>query len=206
MQMSYLEAQTNMFEKQRELNTYIAIGANYSEIIASRGRYIASLQVLKKSAINEGINTTLIQNELDIQIKEHSRILKAYSRANKKGDYSLVKDVSIGVKSLINSVNQAKNARDDDDKKEAGKEIAKNVGLNIKNTVKAPVVLTTRILSSSIVATVLLAPVSIALGILHAAWTCIDSSPSPYEGKGAVKLSQGFNNVMKKLNSKVQKI
>ena len=90
-----------------------------------------------------------------------------------------------------------------DEKKDANKAILSSVGKNLKNVVKAPIALTTRILKSSIVATVLFAPISLGLGILHAAWECMDSKKSPYEGKTATKLSQGFVKVMSKINTKV---
>jgi hypothetical protein len=99
-----------------------------------------------------------------------------------------------------------KNARTDDEKKEAGKDVLEKVGLNLKNIVKAPIALTAKILSSPIVATVLFAPISLGMGILHAAWTCMDSKPSPYDNSKVDKLSQGFTNAMQKLSTKVQRI
>ena len=66
--------------------------------------------------------------------------------------------------------------------------------------------MTTKLLKSSIVATVLFAPISLGMGILHAAWECMDDKKSPYEGKTVKKMSAGFTNVMGKLSSKVQRI
>jgi hypothetical protein len=86
------------------------------------------------------------------------------------------------------------------------KDILNSIGKNLKNTLKAPLVITSKILSTSLAATIIFAPISIGAGILHAAWTCLDSNPSPYDNKSIKKMSKGFQNAFKKLTTQAKRI
>ena len=120
--------------------------------------------------------------------------------------YCIVEKLPDAKFNFFNSINKRTIASTDDQKKQANQDVLNSIGQNLKNIVKAPLALTTRVLKTGIVGTVLFAPVSLGLGILHAAWECMDTKKSPYEGKTAKTLSQGFTKVMTSLNNKVQRI
>jgi hypothetical protein len=164
------------------------------------------LQAQLRAANRSGMPTAGITSELNRQLQEQKRIIKVAIGENKAGrNYSIIKEMSLGVKDLVTSIKQVKNTTGSA-KKTATKNMINSIGLNLKNTVKAPITITTRILKSTIVATVLFAPISLGMGILHAAWTCLDSSPSPYDNSGVEKMSRGFQSAMNKLNSKIERI
>ena len=206
--MTYTDAVTNYNKRLAEYNAAISAKEPQKHITRLSGRMIASLQAVKRAAINEGNpNISAIETRLVAALNTHRGYLKAMDLENRKnGNYSIVKELSIGVRDLVNSVKMRTNAMTPGEKKAANKAIINSTGKNLKNVVKAPIALTTKILKSSIVATVLFAPVSLGLGILHAAWEAMDSRKSPYEGKFVKKMSTGFTNIMDKVNSKVQSI
>jgi hypothetical protein len=208
---SYADAYNNYDEKRAEYFT--ARFDRYSLAKArarASGRYVASLQALKRAAIREGRPTDHIDDELKDALDYHREELHQLDLDNRRGQngqkYSVVRELSTGMRMLMNSIKQKANATTSAEKAAANKEIEKSIERNLKNIVKAPIALTTKVLKQGVVATVLFAPVSLFMGILHVAWECMDSKKSPYEGKFAAKLSQGFADVMSKINTKVQKI
>lgn len=205
--MTYTEAIANYYEKLNDYNNAVASKEPQKKITRYSGRLIAALEVATKAAKKEG-HTSLprLEAELKNALKRHKDFISKMDLNNRTGKYSIVKELGLGLRGLVNSVKMRVHATTQDEKKDANKAILSSVGKNLKNVVKAPIALTTRILKSSIVATVLFAPISLGLGILHAAWECMDSSKSPYEGKTVAKMSGGFMDMMTKLNSKVQKI
>ena len=206
--MTYTEAVTNYNERLAEYNAAISANEPQKNITRLSGRMVASLQAVKRAAINEGNpNISAIETHLKGALNAHKGHLKAMDIQNKRGgNYSIIRELSVGARDLVNSVKMRTNAATPGEKKAANKAILDSTGKNLKNVVKAPIALTTKILKSSIVATVLFAPISLGLGILHAAWEAMDSRKSPYEGKFVKKMSAGFTNVMDKVNSKVQSI
>lgn len=206
--MTYTEAVSNYNKRLAEYNAAISAKEPQKNITRLSGRMIASLQALKRAAINEGNpNISTIEARLKGALNTHKGHLRAMDIQNRHGgNYSIIRELSIGVRDLVNSVNMRVNAASPGEKKAANKAIIDSTGKNLKNVVKAPIALTTKILKSSIVATVLFAPISLGFGILHAAWECMDKDKSPYEGKTVKKMSAGFTNIMDKVNSKVQSI
>lgn len=205
---SYVDAFDNYDEKRDEYFTLrFSSDALAKDRARASGRYVASLQALKRAALREGKLTDDIEDELKEALEYHSEELKQLDLGNRKSKkYSIVRELSTGMRLLLNSIKQRANATTKTEKADANKEIGKSIERNLKNIVKAPIALTTKVLKQGIVATVLFAPVSLGMGILHAAWECMDKKKSPYEGKTATKLSQGFVKVMSKINTNVQKI
>lgn len=205
--MTYAQALTNAADKRKELNAVLGRSdATTAEIIRARGRYIAALQAQIKASKAGGYSFTAAEAELKRQLLLHRNVLRQANKENKKGNYSMIKEFGLGFKSLVNSIKYASKASTKAEKKQATKDVLHSLGTNVKNIVKAPITITTKLLSTGLVATVLFAPISLGMGILHAAWTCLDSSPSPYEDTGVQKMSAGFQKAMAKLNSKVKGI
>ena len=206
--MTYAEAIANYNLRLAEYNAAVAANEPLKNVTRLSGRVVASLEAAKRAAIKEGnSNVSIIESRLMNSLQNHKKHLKNMDIQNRKGPgYSIVSELGLGVKSLVNSVKMRANATTPGQKKASNKAIADSVGQNLKNVVKAPIALTTKVLKSSIAATVLFAPISLGMGILHAAWECMDDKKSPYEGKTVKKMSTGFTNVMSKLNSKVQSI
>ena len=208
---NYVDAFDNCDEKRDEYFTLrFSSDALAKDRARASGRYVASLQALKRAALREGKSTDDIEDQLKEALEYHSEELKQLDLDNRRGrngqKYSIVRELSTGMRMLMNSIKQRTNATTSEEKSDANKEIGKSIERNLKNIIKAPIALTTKVLKQGIVATVLFAPVSLFMGVLHAAWECMDSKKSPYEGKTATKLSQGFVKVMSKINTKVQKI
>lgn len=206
--MTYAEAVANYNKRLAEYNAAVAAKEPLKDITRLSGRLVASLEATKRAAIREGNpNITAVEARLNSALVTHKGHLRNMDIQNRNGPgYSIVKELGLGVRNLVNSVKMRTNAATPGQKKTANRAIADSVGQNLKNVVKAPIALTTKLLRSSIVATVLFAPISLGMGILHAAWECMDDKKSPYEGKTVKKMSAGFTNVMGKLSSKVQRI
>jgi hypothetical protein len=205
--MTYAQAIFKYNQIKAQYDAAVAAGEEQKVITRLSGRVVASLEAAKRAAIRES-NPALgaINTRLKAALATHKGHIQKMDIQNRSGGYSIVKELSLGVKDLINSIKMRGAATNATEKKQANDAIKKSVGKNLKNVIKAPIALTTKILKSSIVATVLFAPISLGMGILHAAWTCMDDTKSPYEGKTVAKMSSGFTSFMSKLNSKVQSI
>ena len=205
--MTYAQAIFKYNQIKAQYDAAVAAGEEQKVITRLSGRVVASLEAAKRAAIRES-NPALgaINTRLKAALATHKGHIQKMDIKNRSGGYSIVRELSLGVKDLINSIKMRGAATNATEKKQANDAIKKSVGKNLKNVIKAPIALTTKILKSSIVATVLFAPISLGMGILHAAWTCMDDTKSPYEGKTVAKMSSGFTSFMSKLNSKVQSI
>jgi hypothetical protein len=203
--MPFKQAEAAMLKRRQELIDAINNGEEVSVINHARGRYIASLQTTVKAAENEGRYFSNYHYVLQTQLELQESAIHRAQRVNKK-NYSYVKEASLGVQELVNAVKQRKYAKNNLEEQEANEKILNAVAKNVKNVVKGPVVLTTKILSTSVAATVMLAPVALGMGILHAAWTAMDSSPSPYDGQSVMKHSKGLQQFMNRIHKGVQKI
>ena len=205
--MTYAQAIFKYNQIKAQYDVAVAAGEEQKVITRLSGRVVASLEAAKRAAIRES-NPALgtINTRLKTALATHKGHIQKMDIQNRSGGYSIVKELSLGVKDLVNSIKMRGAATNTTEKKQANDAIKKSVGKNLKNVIKAPIALTTKILKSSIVATVLFAPISLGMGILHAAWTCMDDTKSPYEGKTVAKMSSGFTSFMSKLNSKVQSI
>ena len=205
--MTYAQAIFKYNQCKAQYDAAVAAGEEQKVITRLSGRLVASLEAAKRAAINES-NPAIgaVNTRLKAALTAHKGHIQKMDIQNRQGGYSIVKELSLGMRDLVTSIKMRAAATTTSEKKAANDAIKKSVGKNIKNVVKAPIALTTKILKSSIVATVLFAPISLGMGILHAAWTCMDENKSPYEGKTVAKMSSGFTSFMSKLNSKVQSI
>lgn len=206
--MTYAEAVNNYNACNDEYEQAVANGRPLKEILRLSGRRIASLQVVEKISRKESRSDYgVVEAKLRDALVKHKKHLSDMDIKNREGEsYSIITELSVGAKSLVNAVKMRKYAYTQEQEKTANKDILSGVGKNLKNIVKAPIALTTKILKTSLTATILLAPVSLGLGILHAAWECMDSKKSPYEGKTVAKMSSGLTKVMGRLHGKVQRI
>jgi predicted RNase H-like HicB family nuclease len=82
---SYVDAFDNCDEKRDEYFT-IRFSANSlaKERARASGRYIASLQALKRAALREGRSTDDIEDELKEALEYHSEELKQLDLGNRK--------------------------------------------------------------------------------------------------------------------------
>lgn len=220
MIFTYSDAYNNAQRKRIDLDALINSGGAYSKFVNIRGRYIASLQVLLKHAIKEGKPASTIasiKRELQNQLLEHKKMLNSSEMANKRGGYtkngkySMIKELSLGMKSLMNSIKLAKMATTDKEKSDARKQIAKDIGKNFKNLVKAPLVMTTKILSSGITAAVIFTPISIGLSMFQyisqgiSAGFGLSENPTPrFDNSNVTRMSNGFRNFMSRLNTGIK--
>ena len=208
--MDYATALKQYEEREKQYQNAVKKGLERKEITRLSGRLVASLQALRKVAIKNDLDITEINTNLNAALDTHKgnlTLLDDENRNSKNGQkYSIITELSTGFKTLINSIGKKEIAQTDEEKKAANKDILNSVGQNLKNIVKAPIALTTKILRTGIVGQVLLAPISLGLGILHAAWECMDSNKSPYEGKTVQAMSKGFTQVMTSLDKTVQRI
>ena len=205
MPMTYAQAESVALRRRRELIDAINSGDTISKINYARGRYIASLQSVIRAADREGVPHTSYSYVLNTQLRIHASNLQRAIDNNKNNNYSMIKEMGLGMRKLVNSVRMYQNANSPTDKRAAGSRVVKSVAENVKNVVKAPVVVATKILSSSLAASVMLAPIALGMGILNAAWNAIDPSPSPYEDK-VMQHSPALKNFMTKIHKTVQKI
>ena len=207
--MTYAEASKRANDKLTALNSLLShgSGATTKDIIAARGRYIMALQTQLRVAKKEGRPVGSLPGLINNQIQQQKRSLKNANMQNRRSNnYSMITEISLGLQSLANSVKGLAHARNSAERKQAGKDLLNSIGLNLKNALKAPVVMASRILSTSLVAKVIFAPVSIGMGILHAAWTCMDSNPPPFNNNGVSKMSEGFQKIATKANGLFQRM
>ena len=206
MSMTFEQARTNATNLMHELIQAVNNEKPISVINNKRGRYIAALQSTIKAARNEGVPCARYEQILHAQLQEHINNLKSERRANKTNNYSVIKELSLGVRELVNSVKQYANATDATQKTQASTNITNAIGTNLKNIIKAPIAVTAKLMSTRLAATIMLAPISLGMGILHAAWTAMDSSPSPYDGSKIMNQSAGLQRFMSNIKKGIERI
>lgn len=171
-----------------------------------RGKYIAALQVVIKSAIAEGAPYDYYEDLLNKEFELHAQNLRNERFDNKRNDYRIIKEFDLGFQELVNSFKGVKYATTESEMEANDRRIIMAVGSNLKHIVKAPMVLATRLISTRLAAHVMLAPINIGMGIFYAAWTCLDSKAPPYDGTKIYKFSEKLQNFMVGLKKSVERM
>ena len=102
----------------------------------------------EKSIANARARLDEIDDELKDALDYHREELNQLDLDNRRGQngqkYSVVRELSTGMRMLMNSIKQRTNATTSAEKAAANKEIEKSIERNLKNIVKAPIALTTK--------------------------------------------------------------
>ncbi len=206
--MTYSEAENNSTEALENFNDAISSGSKDKEILYLHGKYIKALKEQLKIAIENCLaaDVSNISALVFEELQKHRELIERMNIKNKAGNYSMIKEMRLGLAALTTAVKIANRATTSDDKKKSAKHLAKVIGRNVKNLVKIPLVLGTRILSTKIVSKILFLPLKVVGFLVHTSWNVFETKPSNYDDRPIVKMSDVFNTLMTNLKIKTQKL
>lgn len=164
-----------------------------------RGKYLATLKKAEKlnpsgivpRSVNRRSTSTRIADEIAVELQNHRNQINTSIRNNKttadKKNNTLAKEIGLKIRRIATSISSLKHARNDTERKNAKKNIAKDA-LGIGGTLlKSPVMIASRVLST-------LGPLAIIITTLPITLLAAGLSLVIDIGEGQVKETNEYNN------------
>lgn len=190
---TYEQLYANLKEKEAAYKN-LEEWSDMGDVIAARGRYLGALQSVIKSCKREGKDYSKYIPILKQELADQKKQLATASRSGFMGKYSIVKELSYGLKLITNSIKARKYATTEEEKQKTKKDILRSLGRGAFNTLKGAVIVVGTV-AGFLGITTIVSGASLAFGAMQFVW----NAKSKHDNKPISNMSNGLKNIVKGL-------